>query len=274
MLNQNVDFDAFSVTIASSEADLIHWFLSKIDLSGSRPIRGKNGYNYGAEIHRGDNQFCKIFWGNGTSETHVTIMGENSGLIRSLVLDYCQTHKCTAKPSRIDSRVDWCDEGLFDRLANLFQDFAVEKGIKINMQGDWVRGQSRTLYIGSRQSQLMVRLYEKGCQVGGDPNWIRFETEVKPKKLEAKLAVIKRSAPEVLYTGWAGEFLESLGFIGTIKTVLPSAYRPADDERARRALVKQYGKILTRWQHETGDWDSLGSAIERKIIETEKEQYA
>lgn len=267
MLNQNVDFDAFSASIEGSELGFIAHLRQQIDLSSQRNIRPRNGYHYGAEIHRGDNKFCDILWGADHGSILVQAMGEHSSLIRSLTLGYVQSHRLLCSPTRIDARVDWDDEGLFDRISALFLDFATDRGLKINQLGNWHEGKERTLYIGSRQSQLMVRLYEKGWQVGGSPNWIRFETEVKPKKQEQRQAVLTRSASEVLYTGWAGEFLETLGFIGSVKTILPSMYQPSDDARARRALVKQYGRVISNWKHELGTWDELGKQIETEYAE-------
>lgn len=48
---------------------------------------------------------------------------------------------------------------------------------------------STTTYIGSRESAFFVRVYEKGKQVGGDPDWVRVEFEIKPMKTSSDFAV-------------------------------------------------------------------------------------
>ena len=66
------------------------------------------------------------------------------------------------EPSRVDAAIDWFEDGLFDTLAHAFKLFAIQNRLGVSTPGDWERGEGRTLYIGSRNSPLYVRLYEKG----------------------------------------------------------------------------------------------------------------
>ena len=264
MLSQNVDFDAFSASIEGNEDDFIYHLLQRIDLSSETKIRPRWGYHYGVQIHRGEKKYCDVLWGSDHGGIHVQAQGDTSSLIRSLTLEHIQTHRLHCSPSRIDAKIDWEEPELFDRISELLTAFAMERDLIISHQGDWARGQSRTLYVGSRKSQLMVRLYEKGWKMGGNPDWIRLETEVKPKKADQREALLTYSAPQVLNTGWAGEFISSLGFIEAIPTRLPSAYQPSDELRARAALVKQWYRIADRWQSELGGWENFGDEMEKQ----------
>lgn len=51
---------------------------------------------------------------------------------------------------------------------------------KARIIDDFNSGQGKTLYIGSRQSQKLLRVYEKGKQLGDDRSqWVRYEVEFK-----------------------------------------------------------------------------------------------
>ncbi len=63
--------------------------------------------------------------------------------------------------------------------------------------GNWIfpNGKGRTLYIGSRASGKMTRIYEKGLQLSKGfesllPNWLRFELELKAIDREIPLDVL------------------------------------------------------------------------------------
>ncbi|MFO5848511.1 hypothetical protein ACLBP5_30415, partial [Klebsiella pneumoniae] len=68
--------------------------------------------------------------------------------------------------TRTNACVDWVVEGLFDSLSAHLIAYAKDNGISINQQGDWARGQARTLYLGSPQSPGRICLYEKGYGQG------------------------------------------------------------------------------------------------------------
>src|SRR5690606_6258301 len=44
--------------------------------------------------------------------------------------------------------------------------------------GDWLNGKSRTLYIGKAKNGKLLRVYEKGHQLGDlDSSWVRYEVQ-------------------------------------------------------------------------------------------------
>lgn len=71
---------------------------------------------------------------------------------------------------------------------------------KANAHGDWINneGRGRTLYIGSRKNGKLVRIYEKGNQLG-DPNspWVRWELEVRHKDRNIPWDVLLEPGPYV-----------------------------------------------------------------------------
>lgn len=164
------------------------------------------------------------------------------------VLDSCGL---SHEPSRVDACVDWFEDGLFDTLAQVFIQYAKENRLSISTPGDWARGEGRTLYIGSRSSPVMVRLYEKGYEERkkGDPdaplNWVRFEVEVKFKKAKQRQWVATLSPADCFSIGWVHGLCERIMFSAK-KIPAPSNYRSPDYDRALNHLIKQYGSVLAR----------------------------
>jgi len=80
---------------------------------------------------------------------------------------------------------DWCT-GKFATTARTAQ--PVTKAQKI----DGVLTTASTLYIGSRESEVMIRLYEKGKKENMPIDWVRLELEIKGDKAVAILPELVR----------------------------------------------------------------------------------
>lgn len=105
--------------------------------------------------------------------------------------------------------------------------------------GDFYRGErGRTYYTGSPTSDRRIRTYEKGIQLGEDPNWVRVEYQYRPKGREAKAWAFGATLDEIANSSRA--FLALRAFDGLYS---PPAYeRPA--RQPIFALAHQYGRIL------------------------------
>jgi hypothetical protein len=175
-------------------------------------------------------------------------------------------------PTRIDSCVDWREEGLFDSLSAHLIKFAQDNRLSLNQQGDWVRGEARTLYVGSKDSPVRLVLYEKGYEQGGDApkDWVRLEARIRPKR-EHRCRVAGWDASDVYAAGWLPEALQALGWDDLHRrAAIGTVWRKSDTERARAALLKQYGAILQQWSAEVGSWEALGVCIGDRMRELEK----
>lgn len=105
--------------------------------------------------------------------------------------------------SRGDVALDYDTPGAFNatwpKLHKLAEDFKPNP-VKIGTAGDWITfTNGRTLTLGSRQSVLFTRCYEKGKEQASkhpdqtfSDDWIRVELEVKPSKAADKLAASTR----------------------------------------------------------------------------------
>lgn len=270
MLEANARFDWYQATVyveTPEQGGLLDALMAAWDLVDLVPGKGMHGYLRGARIVRGDRELCQLWWG-GNPGVNVTASGEDAPALaealRRLRVPYGVT--------RLDACCDWVEEGLFDSLSSHLIEFATSRGIVINQQGDWIRGQARTLYLGSKSSPLRLVLYEKGYEVGGDAprEWVRLEVRVRPKG-EHKHAVARWSPSDALACGWFADALKALGWDQLKGKTVGTVWRRSDAERARLALLRQYGATMEAWADEVGGWVAL-AAVMRAELETLKER--
>lgn len=264
MLTRNVRFDWYQTTVlvqCPQESGLVDALLKAWPLSDWGPARNLNGYAYGGAILRGDRILCHLCWGGQTGVNCKTTSDESPVLAEAL-RQFRKPHL----PTRIDSCIDWQEEGLFDSLSGALIDYAKQNRLSINQQGDWIRGQARTLYVGSKDSPVRLVLYEKGYQQGGSAplDWVRLEVRVRPKR-EWRSAVSSWDAETVFCAGWVPGALQALGWDDLQRRSVGTVWKRSDDERARLALLKQYGAVMARWANETGGWASFGGVLEQAV---------
>jgi len=202
---------------------------------------GRNGYLDCYVLRdRAGERICEVLT-RGNPGVHVVSSGDYSGAIAEVLRQ--GRHRVT----RADAAIDLVRAGAFNKLSKAMLRFALEKKLTITQIGDWERGKSRTLYLGSRRSPVMWRLYEKGYKEGADPRWVRLEVEVKPKGEKGFLVAEK--SPYELFSAcrWSTELAALLRLpeatrfaVGTVRTL-------STKERARLALAQQYGPVLRDW---------------------------
>lgn len=229
--------------------------LMAFDLADLAPGRPKYGYEQAAEVRRGDRVLAQLWWG-GNPGIHVVGTGENAPAVAGAVKAFRHG------PSRVDACEDWIEEGLFDRLAAPLIRYAEGHRIAINQQGDWVRGQGRTLYLGSKASAVRLVLYEKGYEAGGDLNWVRLEARVRASGLVREL-LVSQWVPRQAFgaSQWLCEALEAIGWDHLQQQSVTKPWRPSDVERARFHMLRQYGPTLQAWADELGSWQALAACL-------------
>jgi hypothetical protein len=216
----------------------------------------KHGYEKGIVFTQGDLAITRVWW-DGNPGVHVQAHREFADQLAP-VLRGIGEHELV----RADSCLDVIEERFFDVLSGYLIEFATLQGLRLHYMGDWARGKNRTLYVGSRQSPYMLRLYEKGWKEGGDPNWVRLESEVKPKGRTSRKRAAGMTAEELLWSSkWGAAALEGFGWEAVKSKSVGAPYRPSDDERARLTLQKQYGQILKRWYDESADAEAFVLAL-------------
>ncbi len=241
------------------EAEIVRHFELASDLAEMKPSAAKNGYETGVEFSRAGRVICKIWWG-GNPGVHVIGTGADSPWVAEQMRKI-GPHQIT----RVDSALDLVSPGLFTAITGDLIEYAKQHDIVINQQGDWARGQARTLYLGAPSSVVRLVVYEKGYEAGGDLNWVRFEARARPKGRDARSAVSRWEPKQVFgASAWLTKALEAIGWAELVPESIGSVWKPSDAVRARRTLLKQYGAILANWAEET-TWASLGHEIAKEL---------
>lgn len=172
----------------------------------------------------------------------------------------------------MDSALDWNEPGAWQKLSEVARRVGDERNLRMDIAGDWLSGErGRTLYLGSRSSSVFARLYEKGKEQlakGNDEapaDWVRLELVYRPKGRPAREAASHLSPLDMWGVAlWSRSLLDAVSGVKVARAAL-SAYQPGDDERALRALVRQYGATLERLRDRLGSDEAVGKWIMRKI---------
>jgi hypothetical protein len=133
--------------------------------------------------------FMTLHYGGINSKILLRATGSDADIFAPFIRKHWPDHQV----SRADMAVDFDEKGIFNELSSWLLDYAKANRLKTGFVGDWANGtQGRTLNIGSRDSAVYIRLYEKGHQqiAVGVKNvsldWVRFEAEIKPQTKDAK----------------------------------------------------------------------------------------
>lgn len=265
MLAKTARFDWYQSTVlvqCPQESGLVDTLLRAWPLSDWAPARNLHGYTHAGAIVRGDRVLCHVMWGGNTG-VNCKSSSEESPVLAEALKQFGKAHM----PTRVDSCVDWREEGLFDSLSSLLIDYAKNNRLSINQQGDWIRQEGRTLYVGSKDSPVRLVVYEKGYEQGGDApkDWVRLEVRVRPKR-EHRALVAGWDASTVFCAGWAPDALQALGWDDLSKRAcVGTVWRKSDEQRSRAALLRQYKAILSNWANEVGGWEELGPVMAKEL---------
>lgn len=176
-------------------ASLSH-YLNKIFGYG---VTGKraNGLNfYESSFDLGINGWGTVCIGGQNETILVTVKGQGLLAARDGWEQRLYTFLSTYDDSKI-TRIDLAydkfesERTVDDYLGMYHADMFKQRGQQPNVEqaGNWINpnGKGRTLYIGSRSSGKLLRIYEKGLQLSGGftelfPNWVRVEIEFSAKQ--------------------------------------------------------------------------------------------
>jgi hypothetical protein len=176
------------------------------------------------------------------------------------------------RPARIDVAEDRRSGGLFHRLHRLSKRIAKRYGIQWRPDGDWATPDAgRTIYLGSRSSQIMLRIYEKGLKFAketGAPvtdelrNWIRIEVEFKPQNPHSR-QLAPNIEPAAIWgtAAWLADFAQE-AMAMQAERININQRRESNQDRALRFMGKQYAAHLhALYKQLDGDLTAFGAAI-------------
>lgn len=241
-------FDWYELTMDDADADLV---ASKLAVAvGGQLVRGKgrNGYALALEVTRGDDVLGIVYGQSARPrEVHVAVTGESCDDMVPLLRRFWPEHRV----SRCDVSVDLAaDFELVDAHALAF---AEARGLKFELVTNSDGGATR--YLGSRKSEVFVRVYKKSEQLMQlhpekaaevPQGVVRYEVEVKPGKREVKAAVARMDANDVWgLSQWGLDFArEALGI--EAERVSTHFRRPSSWSRALHFLGEQYRPGIER----------------------------
>jgi hypothetical protein len=213
------------------------------------------GYNHAAELGSPDNEGrrCVVQYGDAHSKPCVVAVGTDEFDAPAVYEALCRDFAGKWLPSRLDPALDVHDESAFDKLAVILVAFAKARGIKIDQRGDWQRGQSRTLYLYSRESSFYLRLYEYRAYHGYGPP-CRLEVEIKLKARHRERLASLAPWEMLSLCPAASHVLDELGVELPRLILTPGPRPPTTVERDRRFLANTAYPALTRMiGHHLGD---------------------
>lgn len=156
--------------------------------------KGLHGFKRSLAFDNGGAMFA---YGGQSGKSYLSLPGEACALIRDWGCAYGFCKSLGATITRWDGAVDDFTGGhSVDEAMALYLNGALGthgKKPKMRQAGNWIEpdGSGRTLYIGKRENGKMLRVYEKGKQLG-DPfsPWTRWELELHNKDRFIPLEVL------------------------------------------------------------------------------------
>ena len=263
-------FDWFEITAD----DVSVYRLKKVfsDCEIIKKAKGVYGYPDAFEIRKAGLHIGEIWTGKKTEtasvETHVQIKSEHC-------LTYVQPLKeivPEARLTRADVAIDFVAD--FDVIACRLIELAKQKNVK------WEKvtnsGGGETLYLGSRKSEHLIRLYKKTEQlqlvhkVEIPPRVVRLELQKRPAKRSAKEMAYQLSEVELIASHALSRAVAKLVLNQELEEILmPRVEKKSDFQTAVRWMVQQYSKtVLQEIEYREGDLDSVFDEIRDFFVES------
>lgn len=181
-INFTIDWIAVTCKPRSDYAWMDYAYPAELLSTEEKPMHGYNRARATAYL-------CKVQWHTERTEmgVHCTYSGQSlnihevNGIAKQRVLKYHAARD--NKFTRLDVALDVMDSNLNIRTlaAQLKRGTANTRFQTWNLL-DGSTGQ--TLYLGSRQSEQFMRIYDKGIEQGDGSNWKRIELELKGSRAQ------------------------------------------------------------------------------------------
>lgn len=231
--------------------------------------RSTNNYHHGAQLISNDRVVLTALWGgpNG-SNVHAFSTGYEARKFSSVLRERLPKHAVT----RADGALDFIESDAWDCIEKMALNVADKHRIKVQHFGDFHNKlDGRTLNMGGTSAYVRTTIYEKGKQLGENPDWVRVEVKVKPPRLtkeefgrgqEEPRIVASRLQPIELFgcSQWTNSLLQS-----TTGVIAPSqalrAWSKTEPEKAYSAMLKQYKNVFANLLANHGSASAVGMQI-------------
>lgn len=271
--------DYYSATIKDSKSNVLGFLQEKIG-GDIVPMKfGRQGYKSGFQLVGGENVLATIYAdGNNDANPHAFASSDNAILFRDTCREiWTNTHEVT----RIDVCEDFNEAGVFETMKDVLVEIGERKNMAIDTVGDWIRKDAkrgRTLYLGSKNSAVRLRLYEKGKKhanelyeskgfgvpEGFPIHWTRLEAQVRPVKHQRVLAATGSLESVWGYAQWLQEAAAKL-LDCDVPRVKADMFRNTDAEKTWLWIAKQYGNFFDAEAEKLGGYQNIGAKLEEII---------
>lgn len=209
----------------------------------------------------------------GSNHPHVECKNERSAVVASVLRRHFDH-----LPTRLDSAYDLTSPSAFLDLYRIALQFEA-KGWDLFQSGGRVEHPTHgtTLYLGSRKSERMIRIYQRGLKIAKElgltasdipeslRHYVRIELEFKPDKRLARELAATLSPAQI----WGGSprtraFVKQALSIDA-EPVKMNFKREPSQERAMRFLAKQYGPAIVRQVELLGSWDRFMIDLQERL---------
>lgn len=227
---------------------------------------GRFNYLHSRTIESGGDRVATILHGGKNGHPNVEASGGDMAPKLAALLRRGGPHKVT----RCDVAVDLFGEGVFEQLKGLAASIADDHRLDCRDIVNRDKRQGDTRYLGSRQSSVFARIYEKG-KVGGrvygdiDPDllasWVRVELEIKPQKEVGHLAASLEPAEFWGVSAWTQQLAK--GALDMNAEPIPfHPRRTASDDRSWATMCNQYRNVVQRRLEAKHGGDRMALAME------------
>jgi hypothetical protein len=266
-------FDYYRATVCSSVELVLSDLCEHLD--DGRGINRETGpavRHYGQHVQlrnwKGD-VLASIFWGGANIKPNVEAKGSCAPAVAG-ILRRLGEHR----PSRLDVKRDATAPALFATVRELALAYSQRLGLAFQELANHSPDKGDTVYLGSRQSQVMLRIYQPGLKRAQEEGrWgsqvspeereaVRVELEFKPHKDRAKAAAAAL-APDQLWgvSPWTAEFASEV-FAMSVQPISIAERRESNRNRALRFMASQYQAHLADLLRECGgDLAAFGATI-------------
>lgn len=244
-------FDYYAASIFQP-AELCLQGLSR-DLGGdflsTRPLKN---YTTGFECVAGS---FKLYSGGQNPHPFFVATGEDAAKGAEVLRRIFPSHRV----ARADVAYDFIEAGGFDRVVALIDPIVRRAKVKVLLMGDPAPDQTsgRTMYYGSEDSDVRIRVYEKDLEQisKGNSNvpagWVRVELQTRPRKARKSLAASMTEAELFGLSKWSLKAAEAVLKV-TVPYTPDRSMRESTTERAIRHMIDQYGAAIGRFVEKHG----------------------
>jgi len=240
-------FDWYQASLLEDPAILINRLAEAL---GAEPqqVKGINGYYAGTSLRDAalNTTVVTIYYG-GNEVPNVVITGQNCDRVVPVFRSLFPRNRVT----RADSAVDFESAGAYEEIRDTLTALAGEKTNKQEIESTVNGVRARTFYYGAPSSAVRIRLYEKGKKehqegrTDSPGDWVRLELQLRPKKAARERAA-GATADELWGFSPIARKIAALVMQMNVAPVSMNLKTVSDDERALKALKRQYSKVLQR----------------------------